>query len=85
MRYLKFVVFPITTCDDLSTVLARTHSELSDLCADFISCIYSEGEEFIKERLTASKSEVWRGKARLLKDLDALQKMEPNISAKELR
>jgi methionyl-tRNA formyltransferase len=77
--------FPLISHDNLSTVLARTHSELLNLCSDFISGIYSQGEGFIKERLTASESEVWRGKSRLLKELDVLQNVDPNISEKELK
>jgi methionyl-tRNA formyltransferase len=77
--------FPITPCDSLSTVLRRTHSELSNLCSDFISGIYLFGATFIEKKLKISKSENWNGKARLLKELDGLQKVNFNISEDELK
>ena len=77
--------FPITPQDNLSIVLSRTHSELLNLCSDFISGLYSQGGEFVKEKLTASKAEAWRGKARLLKELDVLQKINTDVSEKELK
>ena len=63
----------------------RTHSELFNLCSDFISGLYSDGENFLKEKLAASETEFWRGNAKLLKELDALQKIDINVSAKELK
>lgn len=77
--------FPVTSHDNLSTVLSRTHSELFNLCSDFISGLYSDGENFLREKLVASETEVWKGNARLLKELDALQKIDTNVSEKELK
>ena len=77
--------FPITPCDNLSTVLRRTHSELSNLCSDFISGIYSSDAKFIENKLKTSKNENWYGKARLLKELNELQKVNLNISEDELK
>jgi methionyl-tRNA formyltransferase len=77
--------FPVTPSDNLSSVLARTHSELLNLCSDFISGIYSQGEAFVNEKITKSETEVWCGKARLLKELADLQKISPDISEKELK
>lgn len=77
--------FPITLNDNLSTALARTHSELLKLCSEFITGIYLQGGEFIKERLAASMHERWDGKARLLSELEALQKIDPNMPEKELK
>ena len=45
--------FPVTLHDNLATVLSRTHSELFNLCSDFISGLYSNGENFLKEKLEA--------------------------------
>lgn len=77
--------FPVTPCDSLSTVLRRTHSELSNLCSDFISGIYSFDAKFIEDKVKTSENENWNGKARLLKELDELQKVNLNISPDELK
>ena len=77
--------FPITPCDNLPTVLIRTHRELLNLCSDFISGIYSEGEKFLEKKLMLSKAEIWRGEARQLKDLVALQKIDKDVSEQELK
>ena len=84
-RILEVRRFPVTPHDNLATVLSRTHSELFNLCSDFISGLYSNGENFLKEKMEASETEVWRGKARLLKELDELQKIDTKISEKELK
>jgi len=77
--------FPVTSSDNLSSVLARTHSELLNLCADFISGIYSQGEIFIKDKITKSETKEWNGKARHSRELDALQRISVDISEKELK
>ena len=77
--------FPVTLHDNLATVLSRTHSELFNLCSDFISGLYSNGENFLKEKMEASETEVWRGNARLLNELDELQTIDTTVSEKELK
>ena len=77
--------FPVTLFDNLPTVLSRTHSELFNLCSDFITGIYSDGENFLRKKFAASETEVWRGNARLLKELDAMLKIDVNVSEKELK
>lgn len=77
--------FPVTPHDDLPTVLSRAHSELFNLCSDFISGIYSYSESFLREKIKSSENEVWKGNARLLKELDALQKIDITVSEKELK
>nr|WP_011899475.1 formyltransferase family protein [Vibrio anguillarum]CAJ87702.1 putative methionyl-tRNA formyltransferase [Vibrio anguillarum serovar O2] len=77
--------FALTPCDDLSSVLSRTHNELCNLCLDFISGIYFLGGKFIEERLATSANEKWRGNARRLRELESLQKVNPNISEDELK
>jgi len=84
-RILEVRRFPVTPHDNLATVLSRTHSELFNLCSDFISGLYSNGENFLKEKMEASETEVCRGKARLLKELDDLQKIDTTVSEKELK
>lgn len=77
--------FPVTPSDNLSSVLARTHSELSNLCSDFINGIHSLDEKFIEGKLNVSKNESWHGKARRLKELEELQKINVNVSEDELK
>jgi len=84
-KILEVRRFPVTPHDDLPTVLSRTHSELFNLCSDFISGINSDGEDFLKEKLHASETEVWKGKARLFKELEALQKIDTKVSEKDLK
>jgi methionyl-tRNA formyltransferase len=84
-RILEVRRFPVTPHDNLATVLSRTHSELFNLCSDFISGLYSNGENFLKEKMEESETEVWRGKARLLKELDELQTIDTTVSEKELK
>jgi len=84
-KILEVRRFPVTPHDDLPTVLSKTHSELFNLCSDFISGIYSDGEDFLKEKLHASETEVWKGKARLFKELEALQKIDTKVSEKDLK
>jgi methionyl-tRNA formyltransferase len=84
-KILEVRRFPVTPHDNLLTVLSRTHSELLNLCSDFISGLYSDGEKFLKEKLAISGDEAWRGNARRLKELDALQKIDINVSEKELK
>ena len=77
--------FPVSSCDNLSSLLARTHSKLSDLCSDFISDIYTEGGKLIDEKISSSNHEKWNGEARLLKELDALQTISLDVSEEELK
>ena len=84
-KILEVRRFPVTLHDNLPTVLSRTHSELFNLCSDFISGLYSNGENFLKEKLAVSETEFWRGNARLIKELDALQKIDTKVSEKELK
>jgi methionyl-tRNA formyltransferase len=84
-KILEVRRFPVRPYDNLPTVLSRTHSELLNLCSYFISGLYSDGENFLKKKLAASKTEVWKGNARLLKELDALLKIDINVLEKELK
>jgi len=76
--------FPIYSHYDLPILLSRTHNELFNLCCDFIEEIKTYGDSIIKNKITLSKDEKWKGKARLLKELDELQTVSSNITEKEL-
>lgn len=84
-KILEVRRFPITAADNLPIVLKRAHSELFNLCSDFISAIYVEGEQFLTKKLELAKAETWKGRARLMKELDALQKIDINVSKLELK
>ena len=84
-KILEVRRFPVMPFDNLPTVLSRSHSELLNLCSDFISGLYSDGEDYLKRKLAASETEVWKGKARRLKELDALQKIDTDVSDEELK
>ena len=74
--------FPIYSHDDLPILLSRTHNELFKLCSEFIEEITILGDKIIKKKIDTSKEEKWKGNARLLKDLDALQIISSDISEK---
>jgi len=76
--------FPISSHDNLPSVLTRTHEELLNLCSDFIDKISSVGESIIEEMKTASIDEKWSGKAKLLKELDLLSTISLDVSKEEL-
>lgn len=77
--------FPVGVLDDLPTVLSRTHSELFNLCSDFIHSIYAKGATVVDEQKLLAQKESWRGEARRMSDLKRLQNISPNISADELK
>jgi len=84
-KILEVRRFPVTRFDNLASVLSRTHRELLNLCSDFISGLHSNGENFLNEKLATSENEIWRGNARLLNELDALQKIDINVTERELK
>lgn len=77
--------FPVSPSDDLPTVLAQTHSELLALCSDFANEISEKGEALIAEKMKASEHEKWNGKARLMKEMEALKTISPDVSEEELK
>ena len=72
--------FPVCKNDNLSTVGARTYSELTGLCLDFITQISSRGDGFIRKRLLESKNISWRGEARRISELEKLQEISPTAN-----
>ena len=77
--------FGVSPFDNLPSVLKRTHTELYNLCMEFIDGIYLEGDKFLKNKRFFSKAETWRGRAKKLKDLDALKNININVSERELK
>ena len=77
--------FPVSKIDNLSTVLSRAHSELFNLCSDFIYLLYEKGSSIIDKKKMLSKEESWKGDAKLMRDLEYLKNISPKITEKELR
>lgn len=84
-RILQVRRFPISEDDGLMDVLYRTHCELFDLCAHFLSQVRENGEKFIEDQLAATGDIKWVGEARKLKDLEELQRLHVGISEEELK
>lgn len=83
-KILECKRFEVFDHDTLDTLLSRTHDELNELCMGFIKNLAKSGDAFIHDRLEKSKNEKWRGKARKIKELDALQQIKPDIEKEEL-
>ena len=83
-KILEVRRFPVSKQDNLVTVLKTTHDELQELCSDFISKLASEGEGFVISKLAEYKEVNWVGKARLIRELNALQTIEVDIEKSEL-
>ena len=77
--------FSVSPNDDLPTLLTKTHKELYKLCSDFIDSISLSDKEIIEKKIASSIDEKWNGEARLLKELDAMQKIPVDISKEELK
>lgn len=77
--------FPVNKLDNLRTVLSRTQSDLFHLCSDFINSLAVKGKTAIQEKKNLSKNEHWKGNARLMSELEALQNINPNVSKEELQ
>ncbi len=76
--------FEIMQSDSVSTLLARTHQELYRLCSDFIAGIKERNKDFLTERMRMAENEKWNGRARSIRELDVLQKIDVNTTAEEL-
>lgn len=83
-KILEVRRFPINYDDDLPKLLKRTHTELYDLCSDFIHALATQGESILAEKENQSVHEVWYGKAHLQKELEKLQIINPKINKLEL-
>ena len=76
--------FPVCSSDNLSSLLTKTHELLAKLCADFIDEILINNECTIRDKMLECTGERWRGEASLLRGLDALQTILPDITKDEL-
>lgn len=76
--------FPVAPEDRLPQVLARTHEALTGQAMDFVSGLAAEGAGFLERKRAAAATEAWRGEARKMRELEALQIIDPDVSAEEL-
>lgn len=76
--------FPIEVSDTLDSLLKRTHQALLDLFVSFVQRLAQDNEAFLRECEADSTSETWRGEARTMKELEALQTLSCDITQTEL-
>jgi len=76
--------FPILPQDNLETLLAKAHLKTFDLIIDITTGLALHGKEFLDKKLADSKNEKWRGAARKMHEIDALQKIDLGCSKDEL-
>lgn len=76
--------FEVEKKDSLMNVLSKTHEALFSLAIKFVDLIAVHGEKFHLMLPQNSKSEFWRGEARKISELDALQIINPSINKEEL-
>ncbi|MFK7886949.1 MAG: formyltransferase family protein [Gammaproteobacteria bacterium] len=84
-RILDCRRFDVAPTDTLSDVLARTHAALTAQCLDVVAAIAAQGGDFVARQLNASAHLTWRGDARRMSELKALQNIDPAVSKAELK
>lgn len=80
---IKALRFPILPKDGLRSVLARTHLYLYHLLQEVIGGVAAGGETYLADQIKASGNESWRGEARRMKELSAMQQLPVDIDAEE--
>lgn len=76
--------FPIEPGDDVASLLERTHAALFALFREVTSGIARDGTRYLDALRRDAASERWRGTARRIRELEALQTIDPSISREEL-
>jgi len=77
--------FPILKQDNVTTLLKLAHLKTFDLLIDFTTGLFLEGKSFLDKKLLASINEKWSGKARKMKEIDILQRIDLSCSREELQ
>lgn len=83
-KILEVRRFPVHKSDDLPGVLERTHIELYQLCSDFIKTLASVGEPYVGTKANECKELKWKGKARLMRELEDLKSVDASMNKSEL-
>jgi len=76
--------FAILPEDGVASLLARTHAQAFALLADVTTGLARGGQAYLQAQLAAARDERWRGPARRIRDLDALQRIDPACTREEL-
>lgn len=83
-QILRVDRFPVLPQDNIASLLDRTHQALTTLFLEVVADLLAKGPDHIVALRAASQGEAWRGKARRMKELDALQIVTPDMSEEEL-
>lgn len=81
---LKVTRFAVQPEDTVPSLLARSHAALQGLALEVVSGIAAEGRGYVAACLAAAEEEAWRGEARKMRELTALQRITPEIGEAEL-
>ncbi|MCP5088472.1 MAG: hypothetical protein GY952_16910 [Rhodobacteraceae bacterium] len=76
--------FPIAKADTVDTLLAKTHKIMLEQFCDFIHGLASGGEAFVVNCRDKSRHETWNGDARTMRELEAMQVIDKDVSKTEL-
>lgn len=76
--------FPVLPQDTVDTLLARTHLKTYDLILDIATGLALEGEAFLRRKIEAASHEKWRGEARKMHEIDALQNIPLTATKEEM-
>ncbi|NVO56366.1 hypothetical protein HW561_11250 [Rhodobacteraceae bacterium B1Z28] len=82
-QIIKALRFPILRHDGLRSVLARTHLYLFHLLQEVVGGVAAGGQTYLSNQISGSGEESWRGEARKMKELSAMQQLPLDIDAKE--
>ena len=75
--------FPVLPQDTVDTLLARAHLKTYDMIIDTATGLAVEGPAYLTRKLNESSHEKWRGKARKMHEIDALQNIPLSATAEE--
>lgn len=76
--------FSISESDNVASLLSRTQAEAYQLFSDTVSALSREGRSYIDRKISENSREHWRGKARRIREVDALQRIDVNCSREHL-
>ena len=76
--------FSISENETLPELWQKANEHTFKMAMVFISGICSHGEDYIDRKKTEFKSELWSGPLRTLKEIDALQCLDAEITEEEL-
>lgn len=82
-QILKVARFDMTDDESVLSLLKKTHAAARALALSLLPDILTGGQATI-DALCKENNEQWQGPARKVKELDALQKISPNITSEAL-